>query len=206
MNFHKMKSSILRDKAGATISEFAVVAPIFLTLMMGTFDVAHTIYVRSVLQGEVYRAARASALKAGGRGIVQQEIDTKLVNQVKLLLPAKAKIVGPVRANFGDYADAGEFGLAEPYVDSNDNNECDEGETYEDRNGNGTYDDRSGDYVGTESDQGGARDVVRYALTVEYDSFFPMPSSLGKRKLTVESVIVNQPFDEQDEAATGVCE
>jgi hypothetical protein len=196
----------LRDDAGATISEFAIVAPIFLTLLMGTFDVTHTMYVRSVLQGEVYKAARDSALKAGGRAIVQQEIDERLRGQIMKLLPNDAVINGPTRANFSDYQDSGEFGLAEPYTDTNSDGECNNGEVYEDRNGNSSYDNRSGDYVGTEKDQGGARDVVRYSVKVTYDGFFPLPSTLGERTIEAESVIVNQPFDDQAEAVTGTCD
>jgi Flp pilus assembly pilin Flp len=206
MSIKAFVSRLRHNQSGVTVVEFAVVAPVFLTLMMGTFDVAHTLYLRSVLQGEVYKAARDSALKAGGRAIQQAEIDDRLREQIRLLLPEDAVISGPTRANFGNYQDSGQFGLAEPYDDLNGNGECDSSEPYEDRNRNGSYDDRKGDYVGTEADQGGARDVVRYSVSVTYDGFFPLPRRLGERTITAQSVIVNQPFDEQKTAASGNCD
>ena len=39
------------DERGATIVEFAIVAPVFLTLLLGIFDFGHAIYAQSVLQG-----------------------------------------------------------------------------------------------------------------------------------------------------------
>jgi Flp pilus assembly protein TadG len=194
-----------RSQSGVTVVEFAVVAPVFLTLMMGTFDVAHTLYIRSVLQGEVYKAARDSSAAAGQRGSRQTQIDDKLRAQIRKLLPADAIIDGPTRANFETYQDAGTFVLAEPFTDSNGDGECNNGELYQDRNSNGQYDDRSGSYVGTEKDQGGARDVVRYSVKVTYDGFFPLPARIGEREILAESVIVNQPFDKDLEANSAPC-
>jgi hypothetical protein len=196
---------MLSNESGVTIAEFAVVAPVFLTLMMGTFDVAHTLYLRSVLQGEVYKAARDSSVSSGQRGSRQTEIDNKLRAQIRKLLPSDAVITGPTRANFEDYQDADEFGLAEPFDDANGDGECNSGETYQDRNNNQQYDDRKGQYVGTAPDQGGARDVVRYSVTVTYNGFFPLPKGLGQREILAESVIVNQPFADDEDAVEETC-
>lgn len=182
--------TLLRERTGAAIAEFAVVAPVFLLVMMGTFDAAHTMYVRSVMQGAVYKAARETALKAGQKELQQIKIDNELKDQIRLLLPRDATVNEPVRANFKDFTDAGRAS-GEPVTDTVEaNGICDPGEKFEDRNGNGSYDEK-------DSGQGGARDIVRYSITVQYKSFFPLPAGLGDRKLTATSVIANQPFDDQ---------
>lgn len=181
---------LVRDQAGAALAEFAVVAPVFLTVMMGTFDVAHTMYVRSVMQGAVYKAARETALKAGQKELQQITIDNELKDQIRLLLPKDAVVNDPVRANYKNFTDA-KNASGEPVTDTvTANGKCDPGEKYEDRNGNGSYD-------AQDSGQGNARDIVRYSITVEYKSFFPLPAGLGDRKLTATSVIANQPFNDQ---------
>jgi Flp pilus assembly protein TadG len=76
--------ALLKDELGATISEFAVVAPVFLLMMMGTFDAAHTMYVRAVMQGAVYKAARETALKAGQKEL--QQISILSVPATRILL------------------------------------------------------------------------------------------------------------------------
>lgn len=179
-----------RDQLGATLSEFAVVAPVFLLMMMGTFDAAHTLYVRSVMQGAVYKAARETALKAGQKELQQIAIDNELKDQIRLLVPEGATINDPVRSSYKNFADAAKS-EGEPVNDTvTSNGICDPGEMFEDRNGNGQYD-------AANTGQGGARDVVRYSITVSYKSFFPMPAGLGDRELTATSVIANQPFSDQ---------
>jgi hypothetical protein len=181
---------LLKDELGATISEFAVVAPVFLLMMMGTFDAAHTMYVRAVMQGAVYKAARETALKAGQKELQQITIDNELKDQIRLLVPKAATINDPVRSSYKNFADAAKS-EGEPVNDTvTANGICDPGERFEDRNGNGQYD-------AANTGQGGARDIVRYSITVSYNSFFPMPAGLGERELTATSVIANQPFSDQ---------
>jgi hypothetical protein len=182
--------ALLKDELGATISEFAVVAPVFLLMMMGTFDAAHTMYVRAVMQGAVYKAARETALKAGQKELQQITIDNELKDQIRLLVPKGATINDPVRSSYKNFADAAKS-EGEPVNDTvTANGICDPGERFEDRNGNGQYD-------AANTGQGGARDIVRYSITVSYNSFFPMPAGLGERELTATSVIANQPFSDQ---------
>jgi len=182
--------ALLKDELGATISEFAVVAPVFLLMMMGTFDAAHTMYVRAVMQGAVYKAARETALKAGQKELQQITIDNELKDQIRLLVPKGATINDPVRSSYKNFADAAKS-EGEPVNDTvTANGICDPGERYEDRNGNGQYD-------AANTGQGSARDIVRYSITVSYKSFFPMPAGLGERELTATSVIANQPFSDQ---------
>ncbi|MGE4411843.1 MAG: TadE/TadG family type IV pilus assembly protein, partial [Sphingobium sp.] len=54
---------IRRDERAATLIEFAFVAPVLCILLLGAFDVGHTLYMTSVLQGVVQKAARDSGLE-----------------------------------------------------------------------------------------------------------------------------------------------
>ena len=51
----------LRDEQrGATLIEFAIVAPVLCLMLMGAFDIAHSLYVRTVTEGIMQKAGRDS--------------------------------------------------------------------------------------------------------------------------------------------------
>ena len=56
-------TTLTSDSEAATIVEFAFVAPVLILLVMGTLDIGHSIYTRSVLEGEIQKAARASTME-----------------------------------------------------------------------------------------------------------------------------------------------
>ena len=47
----RMLRQLRDDQAGAAIVEFALVAPTMILLMMGVFELGHTMYVQSVVNG-----------------------------------------------------------------------------------------------------------------------------------------------------------
>ena len=59
------KKKLARDESGATLVEFAFVAPTFLLMLMGLFDLGYSVYMRSALTGAVQNAARSAALETG---------------------------------------------------------------------------------------------------------------------------------------------
>ena len=50
-----------RDTRGSTIVEFAIIAPSFMILLMGVFDLGQAVYLRAVMNGAMQEAARAGA-------------------------------------------------------------------------------------------------------------------------------------------------
>jgi Flp pilus assembly protein TadG len=183
-------SRLARDESGVTIVEFGIVAPVMLLMLMGFFDLAHTEYARSVLQGAMQMAARNSTLETGLTS--QSSIDAYVENQVKSVVGTNATFT----VSRLSYADFTNVGKAEPYTDTNNNGHYDQGECFEDDNGNGQWDSDMG-----KTGQGGADDAVLYTMTVSYHRMFPMATMLGwpaNQTIASTTVLRNQPYGAQD--------
>ncbi|MFY0080366.1 TadE family protein, partial [Acinetobacter baumannii] len=54
-----------QDRRGVTVTEFGLIAPTFLMLLLGVFDLGYTVYARAILDGAVQKAGRDAALETG---------------------------------------------------------------------------------------------------------------------------------------------
>lgn len=189
---------LARDERGATIIEFAIVAPVMGLLLLGAFDVAHTLYMRAALQGVVQKTARDATLESGLAGATQTALDNKVKAQIKAL--ANNGTVTITRQWYRNYEQAAASKF-EPWTDTNGNGTCDgpagstPGEPYEDTNGNGRWDSTGGNL-----NQGGAKDAVLYTATVSYPRFFPIYNIVGgskTTKVTASTILRNQPYGDQ---------
>lgn len=181
---------LARDESGATIIEFGIVAPVMLLMLMGFFDLAHTEYARSVLQGAMQIAARNSTLESNSNS--QTSVDDYVKNQVKSVVGTNATFTVS-RLSYVDFTNVGK---AEPYTDTNGNGQYDRGECFEDDNRNGVWDSDMG-----KTGQGGADDAVLYTMTVSYHRMFPMAGLLGwpaNQTISASTVLRNQPYSAQD--------
>jgi Flp pilus assembly pilin Flp len=189
-NFLVRLRRIRRDHRGIAAVEFALIAPAFLTLLMGTFEVGHQLYTRALLNGATEKAARDSGLASGIRN--QAVIDAqvkKVVGTVIGLDSASTKITFARR----NYLDVDDVGKMEDFTDSDNDNRCDKGEQFEDANDSGSWDERGSD------GQGGARAAVLYTVTVKYKRLFPVGELIGmSNDVTVKAstVLRNQPYDQ----------
>ncbi|MEM1052284.1 MAG: TadE/TadG family type IV pilus assembly protein, partial [Pseudomonadota bacterium] len=120
-----------REEKGATLVEFAIVAPVLILMIMGIFDMAHSQYTSALINGAMQKAGRDLTLESAGSN--EQAIDTLVTNQIMNVAPASATITLDKLAHF-DFSDIGE---AEQIVEDDGNQICDPGETYIDSNGNG---------------------------------------------------------------------
>ncbi len=177
------------DTSGATLVEFALVAPILLLLLMGMFDMGYNYYVQSQLQGAVLRAARDSGIE--GAENQRAAIDERVTEAVRDIMP-HAKIEFDRRA----YAKFADVEQPEDFTDINRNNICDDGEPFEDANGNGQWDEDRG-----AAGMGGARDVILYIVNVTYrrpigvTKFIGLPENFTT---TATTVLRNQPWAAQN--------
>nr|WP_240956965.1 TadE/TadG family type IV pilus assembly protein [Pseudopontixanthobacter vadosimaris] len=177
--------------------EFGLTVTIFMTLLLGLFDIGQMAYTKSILTGAAQEAARASSLETGDTA----EADAKITEIVRTVAPG-----ANVTASRVSYFDFNDIGRPEAWNDEDADGTCDDGETYTDENGNGQWDDD----VGT-SGNGGASDVVIYEVDVSYDPLFPnpfLPGGSSERMLTASAVKKNQPFADQDKygSSAGSCE
>jgi len=184
--------ALFDDRRGATLVEFAIVAPVMGLVLLGGFDAGHTLYMRSVLQGVLQKAARDSTLESGASSTVQATLDAKVTAQVKAL--ANNATINITRRYYRTFEDAS-AAKAELWTDVNGNGKCDAGEPYQDANQNGTWDADGGN-----SGQGGAKDATVYTVNVTYPRFFPLYNFIGGSnisKVTASTVLRNQPYADQ---------
>jgi hypothetical protein len=189
--------SVVRDPRGATVVEFAAIAPAMLMLILGLLDLSFNIYTSTLLEGAIQKAGRDASLEgASGRSLA---IDNR-VRRIVGDLVRNATIEIDRRA----YTDFSDVSQPEDFSDLDGNGLCNGGEAFEDANGNGTYDtDRGVEGVGS------ARDAVLYTVTVNYPRAFPVMSLLGfDSTVTAQArtILRNQPFGTQRGAsAVGSC-
>lgn len=178
-----------RDDKGVTAVEFAIVAPVLITMIMGIFDMAHSQYTSALMNGAMQKAGRDLTLQSGFSS--QSAIDTLVENQVRKVIPASATIE-LVKLSHNEFEDIGE---AEEFTDENSDGICNNDEPFIDYNNNGQWDANRG-----ETGIGGAKDAVLYTINVSYDRLFPMAGLAGlpkKVELSASTVLRNQPYDEQ---------
>lgn len=189
---------IAEDARGATIVEFAMIAPVMGILLLGAFDIAHTLYMRAVLQGVVQKVGRDSSLESGLDTTTQATLDAKVSRQAKAL--ANNATVTITRKWYRTFTDAAAAKF-EPFTDTNGNGTCDgpqgstPGEPYQDTNNNGHW-----DATGGNSGAGGAKDAMVYTVSVAYPRMFPVYKIIGgstTTTVTASTVLRNQPYGDQ---------
>ena len=179
--------TLLRDRRGATIVEFAIVAPVMMILLMGISDLAYQVYAQSILNGALQKAGRDSAIQGGAENTAT--IDAKVTAMVQKIA-ANATITF-TRKNYDSFSVI----KPEPFVDTNGNGVRNSGECFTDINGNGTWDADPG-----MSGQGGANDVTVYTATVSYPRLFPVAGLFGwptTQTISATTLLKNQPYASQ---------
>ena len=176
-----------RDARGATIVEFAMVAPVLLLTLLGLFDIGYNTYTSSVLQGAIVKAARGSTIE----GASPSALDARVEAAVHDIAP-NATVTFDRKA----YVSFSEVGAPEDFTDLNGDGICNNGEPFEDANGNGNWDADRG-----RSGGGGARDAVLYTVNVSYPRAFPLARFIGvsdTHEAQSQTVLRNQPWGDQD--------
>ena len=195
-----MISRLSRDERGVTVIEFALIAPVLMLLLMGLFDLSYNMYTTEMLQGAIQNASRNSSMEgAAGR---EAALDATVTKAVRAVSPNA--VLAFDRQSYASFTDAGR---PEDYSDVDSSGTCNNGEPFEDANGNGTWDTSTGT-----AGFGGARDAVLYTVTVTYQRAFPVagfiPGQSNDFTLSASSVLRNQPYGQQAAAAapvTGNC-
>lgn len=185
--------SLLRNRDGATVVEFGLLAPTLLIMLLGMFEMGYNYYMQSLLQGTIQKAARDSTIE--GSTSIQSEIDANVEEAVR-------KIVADANVTFerASYSSFRNVRQPEEFIDANSDGICNDGETFIDVNNNGMWDEDQGS-VG----QGGARDATLYKVNVSYPRAFGIHRLIGLSDTVTTSastVLRNQPYDSQNSTAT----
>lgn len=194
---YRLFAALCRDRSGTTVMEFGLMVTVFVSLLLGLFDLGQMAYTKAILDGAVQEAARSSALETADSA----SADDRIEEMIRVAAPDA--VVTTQRKSYYDFAD---IERAESWNDADGSDTCDNGEAYTDENGNGQWDEDIG-----EAGNGGAGDVVIYTVNVSYDPLFPNPFfSWGenKRQLSASAVKKNQPFADQDKygSTAGTCD
>lgn len=186
---HRLSSHLRRDREGAALVEFALVAPVLLLMLLGMFDMGYNYYVQSQLQGAIQKAARDSGIE--GAHARMPQIDARVTRAVRALVPdAEIDFSRKAYASFTDVA------RPEDFSDIDGNGICSGGEPFEDTNGNNIWDEDRGS-----EGLGGARDAVLYVVTVSYRRPFGVTGFIGLPETFTThatTVLRNQPYGDQD--------
>ncbi len=190
LNLRKLKS----EQSGVTVTEFGLISPAIIVMLLGTMDAGHTLYMRTVVDGAIQEVARDSSLEDGQILAKQEAIDYRITEQIRNLHShANVDISRRYYRNF-TLAAAAE---AEDFTDTNNNGTCDDGEPFIDANLNEVW-----DADGADEGQGQAKDVAIVTVTVTYDRLFPMADLIGlPEQVTIgaNTVLANQPWAEQQQ-------
>jgi Flp pilus assembly protein TadG len=187
--------AVRRDRRGAAILEFALVAPVMLLGIMSLTEICYRLYIQSVLEGAVQKAARDSAIQGGSDNTTT--IDQAVISMVSAVVPSATFNSGASRReNYDNYAAI----APEPFTDAPYNGQpadgvCDHGEPYTDVNNNGSWDADPG-----VTGQGGASDTTKYQMTVTYPTLFPLFRWIGvpnTQTLSATTMLKNQPYATQ---------
>lgn len=190
---------LLRREEGVTIVEFGLIAPALMILLLGALDIGHTLYMQSVLQGAVQKAARDGSLESASgtdpayRNALDAMVEGQLLELNKI---AKVSFKRRFYRTFSDAAAAKHEEFTDATSGPYKNGICDHGEPYVDANNNGVWDADGGDSV----DHAGARDNVVYTVTISYPRMFPLDKLVGGSgvtQLSAVTVLANQPYGSQ---------
>jgi Flp pilus assembly protein TadG len=191
-----LRSRILADETGVTVVEFALIAPVFLMMLVGMLDIGQMVYAQAVLNGAVQAAARGASLENGSTAAA----DALVLSHVSGIMPGVA--LNTSRRSYYDFAD---IERAERWNDADDNGVCNDGEAFTDENRNDQWDEEIG-----LAGNGGASDVVIYTVRATYDPLFRtpfMPEAWATRTLQSSVIRKNQPYADQSSysATAGTC-
>jgi Flp pilus assembly pilin Flp len=179
-------SRFRKNNQGVALTEFALIAPVFMMTLMGAFDIGYGMYVKAILEGAVENAGRTASLET----TQTSEIDNRIRDTINSL-----NRTGNLTFSRDYYQNYADVDLPEDFTDANANGVRDTGECFVDRNGNSRWDAD----VGLPG-RGGAQDVVLYSATLTYVRLFPLWSILGQPKeitITGSTYLRNQPFSAQ---------
>jgi Flp pilus assembly protein TadG len=179
-----------RDREGGTMIEFAFVAPILMLFIMGIIEVAMILLVSTLLEGSVREAARYGITGYVVDGFDRVGMIRKIVRQHTLGLVDMEQ----VEIQTVTYQSFSAIGQPEPFTDKNGNNTRDAGESFNDVNGNGKWDDDMG-----VAGAGGPGDIVVYTVTYDWPMLTSYMDDLlgrgGVIQLKASYAVRNEPWN-----------
>lgn len=202
----------VRDVGGSAAVEFAIIAPFL--MVFGTLGYAGVVLHAGAVSLETGAAAAARWAILGVdpvdpgtcrasvttrtdmiRCIVERHVcptsSTFCYWDTSWLAEGDDGVIAPLRLEMRTFADARNVGRAEPFTDTNNNGQRDNGESYVDVNGNGIWDTNT-----WAVSEGGSGEHVVYTLTMAQKVLHPLLMPVMGTRLLHEArlVVRNEPF------------
>lgn len=160
---------LAKNRDGATLVEFAIVAAPLIFLILGAIDLGYQAYATAVIQGTANTAARKATLENAKATDVEAFIRSQL-NSI-----ASGGNVQITPSNFLTYNKIGKPEKLTTDVNSNGSYDKNGPDCFIDDNRNKMYDVASQGSSGI----GTAEDVVRYQISVTYKRLSPIAQLIG---------------------------
>lgn len=200
---HRLRG-LRRDQRGATLLEFAFVAPIMVLMIMAGLETGYTVYLKTIAGGVLETNARAASLE----GATESQFDSDIRTAMRRILPKYARADENIiltKKNYTDYSrinaaekitiDHNSNGVVDAPADWDNDGDIDGGDCWIDEDGNNAYGTNEG-----ASGLGGSDDGVFYTVRLELPRLFPMSSMMGlseKLVVSVRTLVINQPYGTQ---------
>ena len=176
----------LKQEKGASTIEFALVATVFLTFVMGIIEFSIVLFTGALLEQAVLEVSRFGITGADEEGKSREELIIEIVQEKTLgfIKIEDVEIETKIYPTFDD------VGKPEPFTDTNENGAYDPGEPFEDVNNSGTWEPDMGSAGLGESD-----DIVLYNLTYTAGSLSGFLDPLiGDITHSSTVAVKNEPF------------
>lgn len=183
--------SLAIDRRAIATTEFALIAPTMIFLIMGFIEFAWVASARSALESAVMRGARAIAASDCPSRREQQMRDLVITGMAHVRSSDGQRPTITAKSYGSSFGDVGE---PEPFIDAGSRNgRYDVGESFTDVNGNGQWDTD----MGRSGSVGSAGQIVSYSASFRVESLIPfIPRIYGGRDdypISASTVIRNEP-------------
>jgi Flp pilus assembly protein TadG len=178
------------SEKGSVITEYAVILPVFLMMILGGFELGHIYMVNAALEGALTQSTRIAMSGILPLGFTDR--NAYIEDYVRSSLQSIGVTEG-ITITMNIYDSFANIGEAEPYVDLNGNQQYESGECYTDINSNGTWDADMG-----ATGAGGEENimVMRVDVALPFLTGFVKPIVGGRNSigLSATTAIRNEPF------------
>lgn len=179
-----------KDPSGTAALEFAISAPFMIMLVVGIMEIAMMSFSSALVEGAVRNASRF--------GITGLEVDGGVSRETAIIQQIQSDTLGMIEVDGSNiqtlvYPSFEDIGLPEPFTDDAPSNGIyDEGETFNDINGNGQWDPDMG-----QAGAGGPGDVVVYRVSYEWPLMLGMLAEIFGSSIDMGASIAvrNEPYE-----------
>ena len=180
---------LIRGQRGVTAVEFALIAPVCMTLVCIFIDLSMVMFISNVMEGGLREASRYAITGYLEPGVTREDKIKAIIkdHSYNLIKATDITITYKVYPTFKD------VGQPEPFVDANANGKYDVGESFTDVNKNGVWDPDQG-----AAGVGGPGDIVAYIVDYKWTLWTPFAKDIwgngGTIQLTATVAVRNEPY------------